>query len=87
MSILFFRCHLNDLENVIPFVLIGLMYVATNPDPATALIYFRAFTTARLCHTVAYLLPLPQPSRALAFIGGFIVNVLMAVSVLKQATF
>ena len=30
------RAHLNDLENVIPFVLLSLLYVGTNPDPIVA---------------------------------------------------
>ena len=35
------RAHLNDLENVIPFVLLSLLYVGTNPDPIVALWHFR----------------------------------------------
>ena len=35
------RAHLNDLENVVPFVLSGLLYVGTDPDPTTALWHFR----------------------------------------------
>ena len=35
------RAHLNDLENVIPFVLMSLLYVGTKPDPVTALWHFR----------------------------------------------
>ncbi|XP_025111854.1 microsomal glutathione S-transferase 1-like isoform X3 [Pomacea canaliculata] len=72
------RCHLNDLENVIPFFLIGLLYVSTSPDLSTALLHFRVFTGARLFHSVAYLLPLPQPSRALGFFAGYVTTLSMA---------
>merc|ERR1711860_90349 len=42
------RCHLNDLENVIPFVLLGLLYVCTKPDPSTAVMHSRAFAGFRI---------------------------------------
>jgi len=74
------RCHLNDLENVIPFVLIGLLYVATSPALSTALLHFRLFAGSRLFHSVAYLLPLPQPSRALGFFVGYLTTFSMAYS-------
>ncbi|XP_033731930.1 microsomal glutathione S-transferase 1-like [Pecten maximus] len=81
------RCHLNDLENVVTFVLVGLLYVASGPDPTTAAMYFRIFTGCRLMHTVAYLGQIPQPSRALMFGGGLVVSMLMAVDVIRKATF
>lgn len=77
------RCHLNDIENVVPFVAIGLIYTLTNPDLASALLHFRIFTGSRLLHTVAYLLPLPQPSRGLMWIIGYFATISMAVSILR----
>ncbi|KAJ7987982.1 hypothetical protein DPEC_G00318900 [Dallia pectoralis] len=62
------RCHQNDLENIVPFVVIGLLYALTGPELSSALLHFRVFVGSRLCHTVAYLLPLPQPSRALSWV-------------------
>ena len=79
---LLFRNHLNDIENIVPFVLIGGLYVAINPDPQAALNHFRTFFFSRLFHTIAYQVPLPQPSRALGFMLGMGVNVSMAVQVL-----
>ncbi|CAL8277986.1 unnamed protein product [Gadus morhua 'NCC'] len=78
------RCHQNDLENVVPFVLVGLLYSLTGPDAATAITYFRVFAASRLCHTVAYVLPLPQPSRALSWLTGLVVTFCMAYSVLTH---
>ncbi|XP_067660717.1 microsomal glutathione S-transferase 1-like [Haliotis asinina] len=77
------RCHLNDLENVLPFVLVGLMYVSTKPGVVEASRVFQIFAASRLLHTAAYLLPLPQPSRALTFFTGYGVTFFMAYKVLK----
>ncbi|KAK3590542.1 hypothetical protein CHS0354_015520 [Potamilus streckersoni] len=76
-------CHQNDLENVIPFVLLGLLYSLTDPNPWYAKMHFRIFTVARLFHSVAYLYPLPQPSRALGWFLGYIITLSMGVSVVR----
>ena len=57
----------NDLENVLPFVLLGGLYITTNPLLATAKLVFRTFVAARFVHTLVYVFAVPQPSRALAF--------------------
>ena len=49
-----FRVHQNDIENVIPFVLIGALYCLTGPDPASAKLHFQIFTAARILHTLSY---------------------------------
>lgn len=51
------RAHLNDLENIVPFLGIGLLYSLSGPDLSTALIHFRIFVGARIYHTIAYLTP------------------------------
>merc|ERR1712001_745353 len=61
------RCHQNDLENVLPFVMISAMYITTNPAVSSAKLVFRLFTLARYIHTFVYVFQVPQPSRALAF--------------------
>ncbi|XP_050418585.1 microsomal glutathione S-transferase 1 [Patella vulgata] len=81
------RCHLNDLENITAFVLIGLLYTLTGPDVQMALLHFRIFAGCRIAHTFFYLFAIPQPTRALAFMGGFIVTISMAVNIFKVATF
>ena len=48
---LFFQ---NDLENVLPFVLISAMYITTNPALSCAKIVFRVWTLARYIHTFVY---------------------------------
>lgn len=81
------RCHLNDIENVFPFVLVGLLYVSTSPPLARALLCFRIFTVSRLLHTVAYLMPIPQPSRALLFFTGYFTTFYMAYSAAANVGF
>ncbi|BFZ20249.1 hypothetical protein BsWGS_23288 [Bradybaena similaris] len=81
------RVHLNDLENVVPFVLLGLLYVSTGPSLQAANLHFRIFAASRFIHSFVYLFAIPQPSRALAFLTGFGVNVSLVYHVLTQATF
>ncbi|XP_056605216.1 microsomal glutathione S-transferase 1.1 isoform X1 [Triplophysa dalaica] len=81
------RCHQNDLENIIPFVVIGLLYALTGPDLYAALLHFRVFVGSRFIHTVAYLVALPQPSRGLAWIVGLFTTFSMAYRVITTALF
>uniref|UniRef100_A0A8C2N6H4 Microsomal glutathione S-transferase 1 n=1 Tax=Capra hircus TaxID=9925 RepID=A0A8C2N6H4_CAPHI len=78
------RAHLNDLENIVPFLGIGLLYSLSGPDLSTAILHFRLFVGARIYHTIAYLTPLPQPNRALAFFIGYGVTLSMAYRLLKS---
>jgi len=78
------RAHLNDLENVLPFLIIGLLYVGSNPSASCALLYFRVFTACRMLHTVVYaIVVMPQPARALSYFGGMLVNLAMLVSIIS----
>ncbi|XP_064616293.1 microsomal glutathione S-transferase 1-like isoform X2 [Liolophura sinensis] len=78
------RCHLNDLENVVPFVLIGGLYVLTGPSAHAAALHFRIFAAARIFHTISYLFALPQPCRALSFVVGYMATASMAVNVIRS---
>ncbi|XP_068573232.1 microsomal glutathione S-transferase 1-like [Cebidichthys violaceus] len=78
------RCHQNDLENVIPFVLIGLLYALTGPELSVALLHFRVFAGSRIFHTIAYVGALPQPSRGLSWLVGLLVTFSMAYRVLSK---
>ncbi|XP_010186206.1 PREDICTED: microsomal glutathione S-transferase 1 isoform X1 [Mesitornis unicolor] len=77
------RGHLNDLENIIPFFGIGLLYALSGPELSTALLHFRIFAGARIIHTFAYLIPFPQPGRGLSWAIGYAVTISMAYKVLK----
>ncbi|CAF1145075.1 unnamed protein product [Adineta ricciae] len=76
------RNHLNDIENIVPFVLVGFFYVATNPHHDVAYWHFRIFLFSRLAHTVCYQMPLPQPGRFLACAVGYLTTLSMALQVL-----
>ncbi|XP_053575117.1 microsomal glutathione S-transferase 1 [Bombina bombina] len=81
------RCHLNDLENIVPFIGVGLVYSLTNPDLFTALLHFRIFAGARILHSFAYLIPLPQPGRGLSWLIGYGVTISMAYSILSTTLY
>ncbi|UJR15177.1 hypothetical protein I4U23_002138 [Adineta vaga] len=76
------RNHLNDIENIVPFVLVGLMYIGTNPDRDIALWHFRIFFISRVLHTLTYQLALPQPSRFITCAIGYLTTLSMAGRVL-----
>ena len=80
--IFYFRIHLNDLENIIPFILVGNLYILTSPPVAMAIWHFRLFFTERLYHFVAYFTPLPQPNRVTSFYAGWLVNVSMGIQII-----
>ena len=50
------RSHRNDLENVLPFLSIGLLYLTTRPDATVASYHFYTFTAARFafCFSLSY---------------------------------
>ncbi len=77
------RNHLNDLENIPVYLIIGLLYVLTGPSPGAALWHFRLFTGSRIVHTISYQLGL-QPWRALSFMVGLGVIVSMAIQILTS---
>ncbi|NXL92852.1 MGST1 transferase, partial [Alectura lathami] len=81
------RGHLNDLENIVPFLGIGLLYALSGPDLSTALLHFRIFAGARILHTFAYMIPLPQPSRGLSWGVGYLVTISMAYKVLRTSLY
>ncbi|CAG9107862.1 unnamed protein product [Plutella xylostella] len=76
------RAHLNDLENIPAFWILGALYVATGPAPAWAAWLFRAYTAGRVLHTLVYAVtPLPQPARAIAFFVPYLIMWYMGIQV------
>ena len=80
-----YRNHLNDLENIPAFIFVGFFYLLIQPAAWTAIWHFRVFTVSRVLHTICYQMPIPQPSRALCQLVGFITTVSMAVQVTVYA--
>ena len=78
------RMHRNDLENILPFFTVGLIFVLMGVSAFAAQVYFYTFTGARIVHTVTYIASL-QPWRTIAFVLGVVCMVGMLVQILIAA--
>ncbi|XP_025192549.1 microsomal glutathione S-transferase 1-like [Melanaphis sacchari] len=76
------RAHLNDLENIPIFLITGLLLVACKPPEMIANNMFRIYTFVRIMHTIVYVFTLPQPTRAILFIAGVIINIIMIIYII-----
>lgn len=76
------RIHQNDLENILPFLVVAFLYALTGPGYTLAWWLFVLFTLGRVGHSVTYALAL-QPWRTLLFEVGNVI--LLAVAVLLLA--
>ncbi|XP_061396674.1 microsomal glutathione S-transferase 1 [Musca vetustissima] len=76
------RAHRNDMENILPYFTMALLYICTNPNPTIACNLFRVAAVARIIHTLVYAFrPVPQPSRFLAFFTMYLITIYMALVV------
>lgn len=74
------RAHHNDMENILPYLSIGLFYVMTDPNPMVATILIRVAVVARFLHTIVYAVyVVPQPARAICFFVHILITLYMAV--------
>ncbi|XP_034668363.1 microsomal glutathione S-transferase 1 isoform X1 [Drosophila subobscura] len=73
------RAHRNDMENILPYFIMALIYISTNPDATVACNLFRVASVARLVHTLVYAVyPVPQPARVIAFASMQLITFYMA---------
>ncbi|BFG02930.1 microsomal glutathione S-transferase 1 [Drosophila madeirensis] len=73
------RAHRNDMENILPYFIMALIYISTNPDATVACNLFRVASVARLVHTLVYAVyPVPQPARLIAFASMQLITYYMA---------
>ncbi|VDP41034.1 unnamed protein product [Schistosoma curassoni] len=72
------RCHSNDLENLVPFLFLGLLYCSTDAPATVGLWHFRIFALARILHTPAYLFTDGRFPRGLIFLIGYLINISLA---------
>jgi prostaglandin-E synthase 1 len=71
------RAHANATANIVPFAILGLVYVLAGGNATVAEIVFGVFTVSRLGHSFAYVSG-KQPWRSLFFgLGGLTTLVLM----------
>nr|XP_034841145.1 microsomal glutathione S-transferase 1-like [Maniola hyperantus] len=79
------RAHLNDLENIPAFWVLGALYLTTGPATELATLLFRVFTAGRILHTIVYAVkPLPQPARAIAFGIPYFINWYMGLKIVSH---
>ncbi len=74
------RSHLNDPENVLPWVAITLVYLGTNPSTFLAGLLIRGFVLSRVMHTLTYAVYPKQPFRGISFGIGVVITAFEAVS-------
>ncbi|XP_026727358.1 prostaglandin E synthase-like [Trichoplusia ni] len=75
------RAHLNDLENIPAFWVLGALYLTTGPSAFLATMLFRLFTAGRIAHTVFYAI-FQSPARGLGFASAFLINIYMGLQVI-----
>jgi glutathione S-transferase len=75
------RAHRNDLENVLPFFVVGFLFLLTRPSLRAAAIYLVGYLVARILHSVFYIRGL-QPHRTIAFAAGGVLTLAMIVQTL-----
>ncbi|TMW39523.1 hypothetical protein DOY81_015397, partial [Sarcophaga bullata] len=77
------RAHLNDVENILPFLAIGFLYVLTNPSASLAIMLYRTVGLARIAHTLVYaVVVVPQPARFIVFTIALLATAYMALCVI-----
>ncbi|XP_031628134.1 microsomal glutathione S-transferase 1-like [Contarinia nasturtii] len=76
------RGHLNDLENILPYLFVGLFYVLTSPSVFLATTLFKVAAIARIVHTIVYtVIVVPQPARGISWFIHYLIGIYMAISV------
>lgn len=72
------RALQNDLENILPFFGVGLIYALSAPSLGMARFLIGGFALARVAHTIFYVRGM-QPHRTIAFLIGMTLLVWMLV--------
>lgn len=78
------RAHRNALANIVPFLIVGLLYVLLGATPTWIMGLFGVFTFARVIHAFAYING-KQPWRTLSFVIGQACLTVAAVQVVRAA--
>lgn len=85
---MFYSGHLNDLENILPYLFVGLFYVLINPSVSLATTLYIVAAIARIVHTIVYtVVVVPQPARAIAWAIHYFIALYMAISVVLYSNF
>jgi len=75
------RAHLNDLEQIIPFLFLAFLYCFSNAEACCAKALFQLFTVSRIGHTVFYCWAKKPWLRFGCCFVGWLVSLYMGVAV------
>ncbi len=70
------RAHRNAADNILPFAVLGLLFVLWGASPMLTAIFCGVFVVARLGHSFSYLNE-KQPWRSLSFGAGVLTTLVM----------
>ena len=70
------RAHRNAADNILPFAVLGLLFVLWGASPMLTAIFCGAFVVARLGHSFSYLNE-KQPWRSVSFGAGVLTTIVM----------
>ena len=70
------RAHRNAADNILPFAILGLLFVLWGASPLLTGIFCGTFAVARIAHLLAYLNE-KQPWRSISFVVGVLATVTM----------
>ena len=79
------RAHTNAQAAIVPFLLIGGVYLTAGASGVVPVALFGVFTATRLAHSFAYLKEL-QPWRTVSFVIGMACTVVMSLHLLWLLT-
>ena len=75
------RAHQNDLENILPFFVVGFFFMLTHPSLTSARVYGIGYLVVRTLHSICYIRSM-QPHRTIAFTAGSLLTLGMLVQTL-----
>ncbi|HYP77398.1 MAG TPA: MAPEG family protein [Polyangiaceae bacterium] len=78
------RIHRNHLENVLPFLVLSLLYALTNPSDALFAALLWGFLAVRVVYTLFYSRSM-QPHRTIAYTLGALIQFSIALLTLRAA--
>jgi glutathione S-transferase len=73
-----FRAHRNDLENLLPFFVSGMLYLSSGGSVVFGATYFGIFLVARYAYSYAYLASRPRLRRD-TYTVGWLVTIFVGV--------
>lgn len=71
------RAHRNAVDNILPFAILGLLFVLWGGSPLLTAIFCGVFVAARLGHSASYL-GAKQPWRTITFVTAGLATLVMA---------